>query len=120
MGKKYRRKVISGWSIMWIICAFDLPVSTKQEQREATRFRKILLDNGFVMKQFSIYIKPASSLMQAKNYTSVVMDFLPKNGHVLFYYITDRQMALSDEYKAQLEQKNDEIRREEERSLFDY
>lgn len=105
---------------MWIICAFDLPITTKKEQREATRFRNLLLDKGFVMKQFSIYTKPASSLAQAKNYTSTVMEFLPEHGHVVFYYITDRQMALSDEYRAQLQQKNDEKRREEERSLFDY
>ena len=38
---------------------FDIPVRTRKEMRKATRFRNVLLDEGFVMKQFSVYIKPA-------------------------------------------------------------
>lgn len=37
---------------------FDLPVMTDDERRTATRFRKELLDSGYLMIQFSVYARP--------------------------------------------------------------
>lgn len=62
MARRRRLETLTGWSMMWIICMFDIPVRTRTEMRKATRFRNLLLDNGFVMKQFSVYIKPVKSL----------------------------------------------------------
>ena len=45
MGRKQRPQPLSGWSMMWIICMFDIPVKTKIQMRKATRFRTQLLDN---------------------------------------------------------------------------
>ena len=42
---------------MWCVIMFDLPVQTKQERKEAAVFRKLLLDSGFSMIQFSVYAK---------------------------------------------------------------
>ena len=42
---------------MWILVLFDLPVTTKTERAKATHFRNALLDLGFEMVQFSVYIK---------------------------------------------------------------
>ena len=42
---------------MWLFCFFDLPVKTKPQRREATRFRNFLLSDGFNMLQFSVYIR---------------------------------------------------------------
>jgi len=36
---------------------FDLPVKTKKQRSEATRFRNMLLDNGFAMAQLSVYVQ---------------------------------------------------------------
>lgn len=36
---------------------FDLPTETKREQREYRTFRKHLIENGFVMLQYSIYYR---------------------------------------------------------------
>ena len=36
---------------------FDLPVVTKEQSREATKFREFLLDQGFEMSQFSVYAR---------------------------------------------------------------
>ncbi|WP_442904906.1 CRISPR-associated endonuclease Cas2, partial [Gordonibacter sp.] len=36
---------------MWCVVMFDLPVQTKVQQREATKFRKLLIDSGFSMVQ---------------------------------------------------------------------
>ena len=42
---------------MWCLVMFDLPVGTKTERREATQFRNLLLDMGYMMVQFSIYVR---------------------------------------------------------------
>ena len=40
---------------MRIIVFFDLPVSTKKQRKEASDFRKFLINDGFIMLQFSVY-----------------------------------------------------------------
>ena len=42
---------------MRLIVFFDLPVGTKEERREATRFRNDLIKNGYYMVQFSVYAR---------------------------------------------------------------
>ena len=110
----------SGWSMMWVVCTFDLPVVTKKQQREAANFRKTLLERGYSMKQYSIYVKPAGNLQQAKAMTRSLREFFPESGHVVFYYITDRQMLLCDEFKSTRHSENDEEKREAEHYLFDF
>ena len=48
---------ISGVKLMWMIVMFDLPVGTDKERKKATKFRNFLLDEGFSMSQFSVYLK---------------------------------------------------------------
>ena len=43
--------------VMWVFVFFDLPVGTKTERRLATRFRKFLKDDGYMMLQFSVYAR---------------------------------------------------------------
>jgi CRISPR-associated protein Cas2 len=40
---------------VWMFVFFDLPVGTKTDRRNATRFRKFLKDDGFMMLQWSVY-----------------------------------------------------------------
>ena len=42
----------------WLMVAFDLPVTTKAGRKSATNFRKFLLDDGYQMMQFSVYVRP--------------------------------------------------------------
>ena len=39
---------------VWCVVMFDLPVATKEQRKEATRFRHLLLDEGFWMLQYSV------------------------------------------------------------------
>ena len=39
----------------WLMAMFDLPVLLEEERKEAARFRKALLDDGFIMIQYSVY-----------------------------------------------------------------
>lgn len=51
----------------WLMAMFDLPVLLEEERKEAARFRKSLLDDGFIMIQYSVYSRPCVSLEKMKN-----------------------------------------------------
>ena len=48
---------ISQYRVMWVMVFFDLPTDTKKEVKAATEFRKQLMSDGFVMFQYSIYLR---------------------------------------------------------------
>jgi CRISPR-associated protein Cas2 len=76
---------------MWILVLFDLPVVEKKERKEASDFRKFLLDNGFSMVQFSIYTKALSGLDACQKYYKLLENNLPDAGKVDILTITDKQ-----------------------------
>jgi CRISPR-associated protein Cas2 len=82
---------LSGYRIMWIIVLFDLPVGTKKERKAATKFRHALLDLGFEMSQFSVYLKFSSSKEQAEVLERYVEAAMPPSGKVHVVQITDKQ-----------------------------
>lgn len=108
MARSRRLETLTGWSMMWVICMFDIPVRTKTEMRKATRFRNTLLDNGFCMKQFSIYIKPCKSLDVSKNIVKQLQKAIPDNGIVTFLYITDKQYLMTDNFLGKNYEENEE------------
>lgn len=42
---------------MRMILMFDMPVETAEEKKAYRKFRQFLMDEGFIMHQFSIYSK---------------------------------------------------------------
>ena len=42
---------------MRLMVAFDLPMVSKRDKRVYTKFRKFLMDDGFIMMQFSVYTR---------------------------------------------------------------
>ena len=83
--------VLSGYRIMWIFVLFDLPVGTKKERKAATGFRHTLLDLGFEMSQFSVYLKFCASKEQADALERRVEAAMPPSGRVHVVQITDKQ-----------------------------
>ena len=51
----------SEYRIMWVLVFFDLPTETKRERKLYADFRKKLLQDGFTMFQFSIYVRHCPS-----------------------------------------------------------
>ena len=47
----------SEYRIMWVLVFFDLPTESKRERKLYADFRKKLLQDGFTMFQFSIYVR---------------------------------------------------------------
>ena len=70
---------------------FDLPVTAKKEQRQATKFRDHLLDLGFEMVQFSVYAKPCAGKEKVESITRRVYEKIPDGGTVDIMSITDKQ-----------------------------
>jgi CRISPR-associated protein Cas2 len=82
---------LSGYRIMWVFVLFDLPVGTKKERKAATRFRHALLDLGFEMSQYSVYLKFCAGKEQAEAVERKVEMVMPAAGKVHFVQITDKQ-----------------------------
>ena len=78
---------------MWLFVMFDLPVLTKKERKQATEFRNSLLDLGFEMSQFSVYLKYCASGDKAESLGLQVRRHLPFGGKVDILSITDKQFA---------------------------
>ena len=78
---------------MWVLVMFDLPVSTKVERRAATKFRTWLLDEGYEMSQFSIYMRFSASKEQVDRRVRDIERARPGKGSVHILSVTDRQFA---------------------------
>lgn len=78
---------------MWCLVMFDLPVETKKQRGEATRFRNDLLDWGFCMVQFSVYVKYWPTGGQDHATLRAIKTHLPEGGQVRVLALTDRQWA---------------------------
>lgn len=84
---------LSPYRIMWLFVMFDLPVGTSRERKQATRFRNDLLDLGFEMSQFSVYLKYCASGEKADAVSNRIPPLLPPGGKVDLLCITDKQFA---------------------------
>ena len=76
---------------MWLLVMFDLPVKTKPERKRATNFRKFLLDQGFEMAQFSVYVRFCGSREQAEAQIKRIGPQVPSRGLVSILRFTDKQ-----------------------------
>ena len=84
---------LNAYHIMWLFVMFDLPVTTKRERKNATAFRKNLEKDGFVMHQFSVYMRHCGSLESAQVHIKRVRSLSPESGHISIVTITDKQYS---------------------------
>ena len=83
--------MLSGYRIMWLVVMFDLPVVEKADRKAATDFRNSLLNMGFEMSQFSVYMRFCTSNAQIETYCKRVEEHLPSGGRVHILQLTDKQ-----------------------------
>ncbi len=91
----------SEYRVMWLLVLFDLPTETKKDIKSYTRFRKNLLNDGFTMFQFSIYIRHCASMENAEVHRKRVRSFLPEYGKVGVICLTDKQFGNIDLFYGQ-------------------
>lgn len=78
---------------MWVIAMFDLPTDTPKERKAYARFRKHLIEDGFTMMQYSVYIRHCASIENADVHLKRMGDVVPVLGEVRFLTITDKQFS---------------------------
>jgi len=83
----------NAYRIMWVLVFFDLPTETARQRKAATRFRKELIDDGFSMFQFSIYLRHCPSKENAEVHIKRTKWNLPKHGKVGILCVTDKQFG---------------------------
>lgn len=76
---------------MRLMCMFDLPVETEKEKRAYREFRKQLIKNGFVMMQYSVYIRTCPSREYTQRLENKIRKVVPSNGNIRLITITEKQ-----------------------------
>lgn len=79
----------------WLIVAFDLPVLTKAQRKQATSFRKFLIDDGYLMVQFSVYARACVSFARQETHLERLRRNLPPEGQIRAIFVTRAQWARS-------------------------
>lgn len=77
------------YKFMKLLIMFDLPMDNNSEKRAYRIFRKYLIENGFLMLQYSIYIRICTNQSMAK-YMDKVNDNLPSDGNIRGLIITEK------------------------------
>lgn len=72
---------------------FDLPTETKENRRDAAVFRNDLLNDGFTMFQYSVYLRHCASMENAQVHMKRVEQKVPPEGNVSILCITDKQFG---------------------------
>ncbi len=87
------------YRVMWVFVFFDLPTDTKKDRHHATKFRKSLMQDGYSMMQFSIYVRHCNSRENADVHIKRVKSFLPPKGEVVVFTLTDKQFSMMQFFK---------------------
>ena len=93
MSRSYHQR-LNAYRIMWVLVLFDLPTETKKDRKAYSRFRKNLMNDGFNMFQFSIYMRHCPSRENADVHIKRVKGILPEKGHVGIFQFTDKQFGM--------------------------
>ena len=78
---------------MRVIIFFDLPVDTLEHKRAYRKFRKFLIEKGFLMMQESVYCKLALNGTVAAGIEHAVRINRPEDGLVQMLVITEKQFS---------------------------
>lgn len=96
---------LNAYKIMWLVVMFDLPTKTKKERHDYAVFRKNLERDGFVMHQYSVYIRFCASLEAKEVHVKRVKSFMPIKGRLSIITITDKQYSEIINVWGEIEQK---------------
>ena len=100
---------LNQYRILWAFVFFDLPTETKKDRKNASRFRKLLLKDGFTMMQFSIYTRHCNSRENADVHIRRVKSILPPKGEVIIFTLTDKQFEMIEFFKGVTEAKRPDM-----------
>lgn len=78
---------------MRLVLLFDLPVKTKKEKHRYQVFRKLLISKGYLMIQYSVYVKIFPNRDSAVNHIAYIKKEVPSDGQIRIVMLTEKQYA---------------------------
>jgi CRISPR-associated protein Cas2 len=84
---------LNAYHIMWLFVFFDLPVVTKQQRKQATKFRVNLERDGYQMMQYSVYVRHCASMRIMETHIRRLKTLIPEEGLVSVLKVTDKQYS---------------------------
>lgn len=88
----------NGWRIMWVLAVFDVPTTTPEARCAYTQYRNELLKENFAQLQFSVYLRHCPTLAAAEALIARLRHRIPKDGHVVYFLLTDKQYGMTREF----------------------
>ena len=76
-----------------MIVFFDLPTESDADRRAYRKFRRMLVKNGFIMMQESVYCRMVLNATVQKSVTDVIRREKPPEGIVQLLTVTEKQFA---------------------------
>ena len=78
---------------MRTIVFFDLPTITEENRRDYRKFRKVLIKNGFLMMQESVYCRMLINPTAEKSVVDIIRRNKPPDGIVQVLTVTEKQFS---------------------------
>lgn len=86
-----KQEIVTSYKLMRLIVLFDLPMITNEDKRQYTKFRKFILEDGFSMMQFSVYMRFCKNAVDADKHIARVKQLSPKKGNIRILEVTEKQ-----------------------------
>jgi len=77
-------------NFLYILVMFDLPTKSKKDRKKYTKFRTKMLDDGFTMIQYSVYMRICKSKYSANAHVTYIKKIIPLKGEVRILKLTDK------------------------------
>ena len=81
------------YRFMRIVVFFDLPTLTDSDKREYRKFRKLLIKNGFIMMQESVYTRMVLNQTVQNSVIELLKKNKPSAGLVQAMIVTEKQFS---------------------------
>ena len=78
---------------MRVLVFFDLPTETLENKREYRKFHKLLIKNGFLMMQESVYSRMLITPSAGRSVLEIIRKNRPSEGIVQVMTVTEKQFA---------------------------
>lgn len=81
------------YRFMRLLVFFDLPTGTNENKRNYRNFRNILIKNGFMMLQESVYCRILITPTAEKTAMNIIRKNKPPEGNVQMLSVTEKQFS---------------------------
>lgn len=81
------------YRFMRVLVFFDLPTETLEDKREYRKFRRVLIKNGFLMMQESVYCRMLLTPSAGRAVMDMIRKNRPSDGIVQVMTVTEKQFA---------------------------